>query len=117
MLKPFQILNRIALILGVLVALTPCGICHGAMDKSSKTCSMTSMPKGMDCCHKGKQANPLCKIMDQSSTAAAPQILVSAPVLVVSFVSPLPTSMERVSFPHLFQLDTSPFQAPLSLRI
>jgi len=117
MRKAFQFLSRITLILGVLVALTPCGICHGAMDKASPTCSMKSMSGKMACCHKGKSSNPLCKVMDQSSTIAVSHGLAVAHASVVSFASPLAATPSEVSLSTSAVFDTSPFRAPLSLRI
>ena len=68
------------LIAGVLVALTPCGLCQKGMDKPSQACSMTHMSGKMDCCHKAKSTNPFCKVMDQSSLVA-PSVHAAVPAI------------------------------------
>ncbi|HVZ79338.1 MAG TPA: hypothetical protein VHE12_00905 [bacterium] len=112
-----KVLNRALLIAGVLVALTPCGFCHQAMGSTATACSMKSMSGQMDCCHKSKPVSPLCKVMDQSSMVSAGHSLAPAPVVVVHpFVVPsfVPAG---VPFHPSTPIDTSPFRAPLSLRI
>ena len=74
MKKIFLALNRLVLVAGVLVALTPCGFCHASTQVSSskmKACAMGSMG-GMKCCHssKAKSQSPLCKTMNQSSVVS-----------------------------------------------
>lgn len=118
MLKTAQILSRAMLILGVLVALTPCGLCQGAMEKPSSACSMKSMAGKMDCCnHKSKSSSPLCKVMNQSSTAAVSHGLDSVSVSVASLVLPLVEVQARVFSLQSTTFDTSPLRAPLALRI
>src|SRR5581483_8143316 len=81
-------LSRVLLIAGVLVALTPCGICHQGMGQGSTACSMKHMSGKMDCCHKSKPASPLCKVMDQSSTVTAVKSLDAAQVQVTLLLPP-----------------------------
>jgi hypothetical protein len=67
MKKMFLLFNRIALMAGLLVALTPCGLCHKA--------SIQASLKGHGCCSQSdtqtpnahSSRGPLCQIMDQSS--------------------------------------------------
>src|SRR5258708_3301383 len=106
MRKTFLLLSRITLMLGVLVALTPCGICRGSMEKASQACSMTHLSGKMDCCHKGKQSSPLCKVMDQSSTVSVLHGLETVSAPVVSFVSPLVATLTRVCFLSSTAVDT-----------
>lgn len=117
MRQALKILNRMMLILGVLVALTPCGLCQGAMDKSSAPCSMRSMAGKMDCCHKSKPAGPLCKAMGQHSTAAVSHGLQAVPGPVLSFVSLLAVVFAGESASSSTPIDTSPHRALLPLRI
>ncbi|HJT24178.1 MAG TPA: hypothetical protein VJ873_06350 [bacterium] len=112
-----SILSRFVLALGVLVALTPCGVCHGSMGKASPACSMKSMSGKMDCCHKGNPASPICKVMDQASTAAVSHGLEAVPAPVVSFAFNLAAMPAQVSVSVSAPLDTSPLRAPLALRI
>jgi len=63
--------SRMVLTLGVMVALTPCGICSTAAQAnmlSMKSCGMETM-SGMKCCQssKSKSQSPMCKTMNQSS--------------------------------------------------
>lgn len=116
MFKILVVLNRMLLVAGVLVALTPCGVCHKDMGPAS-ACSMKHMTGKMDCCHKSKPASPLCKIMDQSSTVSvAKHVAPVSTVAVHFFAAPVLVALRTVSVPS-FQLDTSPFRAPLALRI
>ena len=117
MFKPFSILSRIALIAGVLVALTPCGICHQGMSQGSTACSMKHMSGKMDCCHKNKPVSPLCKVMDQSSTVTAAKSLAAAPVQVHALITAPALVFIGATVKPSVVLDTSPFRAPLSLRI
>ena len=117
MRKMISLISRTALILGVLVALTPCGVCHGNMERSSSTCSMKHMSGKMDCCHKNKPVSPLCKVMDQSSTVSVAKNLATGPVVVAQpFVFPTLLVVGTIHSSSVV-LDTSPFRAPLSLRI
>lgn len=67
MKKMFLLFNRMALMAGLLVALTPCDLCHSDSLKASQN--------GHGCCtQEGTQApdthssrGPLCQVMDQSS--------------------------------------------------
>lgn len=115
MFKFFSTLSRMVLIAGVLVALTPCGVCHRV--EAAKACSMKSMSGKMNCCHKGQQPSPLCKAMDQSTTVESAKALdaVPAPSL-VPVVAPAFLVAAVVVSPAV-AVDTSPFRAPLSLRI
>src|ERR1700677_4327823 len=79
------------LILGVMVALTPCGICSAAAQTNPsqmKSCAMDDM-SGMKCCQssKSKSQSPMCKTMNQSSVAGAVHGSDLAVVPVVLFVS------------------------------
>jgi len=73
----FSILHRMVLVVGVLVALSPCSVCQQATP-AMKTCSMTHMTGSMKCCHQSKPMSPLCKIMNQSTVTPAS---VHAPVV------------------------------------
>ena len=117
MVRTLRSLLRTALILGVLVALTPCGLCHGDTGRSMSVCSMKSMTGHKDCCHRSKPVSPLCKIMDQSTTTAPAKVLdaTPAPVLTVAVVPAL--VLAGVVVPASVVPDTSPHRAPLSLRI
>jgi len=72
MRKTLSLLYRMLLIAGVLVALTPCGLCQKGMSASTQACAMAHMSGKMDCCHKAKSSSPLCKVMDQSSVSVSP---------------------------------------------
>jgi hypothetical protein len=117
MQKVLSILNRMALIAGVLIALTPCGICHPGMGQGPSTCSMKTMSGKKDCCHKEKHSSPLCKVMDQSSTVAAAKSLDAAPAQVSAPIAAPVLAFIGASVLPSVVLDTSPFRAPLSLRI
>jgi hypothetical protein len=110
-------LSRVLLIAGVLVALTPCGICHQGMGQGSTACSMKHMSGKMDCCHKSKPASPLCKVMDQSSTVSAAKNISAVPAQVHAPVAAPVLVFIGASVKPFVVLDTSPFRAPLSLRI
>jgi hypothetical protein len=120
MRKTMEWLKRGFLVLGVVVALTPCGLCHASSQTNLsqvKTCDMGPM-EGMKCCHAAKSQSPLCKIMGQSSVVSASHVssLVVVPVvaapLAVAFL-PAPTFTSS-AFSRSF---ASPPRGPLSLRI
>lgn len=119
MRKIVQIINRAILILGVLVALTPCNACQrGTVQKRmDMSCPMSIKAGGMGCCHHGKESSPLCKTMNQSSTQVSSHGLdvVSMPVFTIAS-SPAATLIALPSPPSVL-IDTSPQRAPLSLRI
>lgn len=115
--KALLFISRFMLTLGVMVALTPCGLCQAAMEKPAQACAMKPVSGKMDCCHKNKQASPICKAMGQSSTAAVSHGLDLAVVPVVAFASSLEAMPSRVVLSIPVVLDTSPLRAPLSLRI
>jgi hypothetical protein len=89
MRKAVEVFKRAFLIFGVIVALTPCGICKSssqAANSQMKSCEMGQMG-GMKCCQssKSKSQSPLCKTMDQSSEASTSNgsDLVAVPVISV----------------------------------
>jgi hypothetical protein len=91
MRKVVSALSRMILVFGVLVALTPCGICNASTQAGMpqmKSCEMGPM-SGMKCCQssKSKSQSPLCKTMNQSSLAQAVHGSDLAAVPAVSFVS------------------------------
>ena len=117
MFKFLAALNRMVLVAGVLVALTPCGVCHKDMAQASSACAMKHMSGKMDCCHKNKPVSPMCKIMDQSSTVSAADHSAPVPAKVVHpVVVPVLAFASAAASPSVV-LDTSPFRAPLALRI
>jgi hypothetical protein len=52
--------------MGLLLALTPCGLCHASSMSQSSTCSMAHMGN-MKCCQNHKSHSLLCQVMDQST--------------------------------------------------
>ncbi|HEY5038381.1 MAG TPA: hypothetical protein VIJ93_04835 [bacterium] len=117
MRKAVSLLNRIALILGLLVALTPCGFCNASSMSQMKACSMEHMD-GMKCCHSKKSQSPLCKVMDQSSVASVSHGSGFVAVPVVS-VSPANVFLSVRAFvsPAFRVSSASPPQGLLALRI
>lgn len=120
MLKLFAMLHRAMLVVGVIVALTPCGLCQASqpsMGMSAQTCHMDHGMAKDGCCHHSKSQGPFCKIMNQSSVQVASHGLDLVAMPVVHFASS-PAAMPKVlPLPPLVFLDTSPQRAPLSLRI
>ena len=116
--KLLSLISRITLVLGVMVALTPCNACQqGGVAQGMMHCPMALKAKGMNCCQSKKSPSPICKVMNQSSTAAVSHGLDLGATSVVGFVLPLTVSPSRVVFAAVFPADTSPCRAPLSLRI
>lgn len=117
MRKTLSLLYRMLLIAGVLVALTPCGLCQKDKINSPQACSMMDMSGKMDCCHKAKSTNPFCKVMDQSSLSVDSQHIVvpaiSAGLLLLSAYS-VPKTVEASS---LFYSGCSSPPGLLPLRI
>ena len=120
--KAVLVLKQIFLILGVIVALTPCGFCHESAQAGGsqmKPCEMGSM-SGMKCCQssKSKPQSPLCKTMNQSSEAPAVHGLGLVAMPVIS-----PTSanvfflVEAFISPAFSSFSASPPQGHFSLRI
>src|SRR6185295_4578643 len=120
MVKTLQLISRFFLIAGVLVALTPCGLCH-------KTTMVMAMNAGHSCCapkttsgsdHCGSKArDPLCQVMDQSSILTS-TVHVQAPVVeAVSIVFLQPMVMTSVSIQSFIPSGSSPPRGPLALRI
>jgi hypothetical protein len=103
------------LILGVLIALTPCGICSAAVSTSSapKACCMNHMQGG--CCHSQKQ-EPYCKAMDQSSIVSAVQATVFAQPLVTALAVKTLISFQLYVVPSTV-VSSSPPRGTLALRI
>ncbi len=84
--KLFSILNRTVLVMGLLVALTPCGLCHGPAMSQTSACPMAHMGN-MKCCQGHQAHNPLCKIMDQSTVSLSmAQAPAAAPAVVMGKV-------------------------------
>jgi hypothetical protein len=113
--KLLSILNRTVLVLGLLVALTPCGLCHGPAMSQTSTCPMAHMGV-MKCCQGHQAHNPLCKIMDQSSLQVSGTHLNFVVIPVVSFTGVLPSAPRMAEIPPKIPFDTSP-PKPLVLRI
>ncbi len=116
MRKTLFFIHRIILTLGVLIALTPCGLCQKGMSEASKTCSMTHMSPKMDCCHKAKSHSPLCQIMDQSSTVVSASVN-AAVIPVVSAVISAPSMLMVAVVPSAVSSSSSPPRGLLALRI
>ncbi len=106
------------LILGVLVALTPCNACQKGEAQGSQTvaCHMSSAAHGMGCCHGKKSPSPLCKVMDQSSLKASGVHFYAAVVPAISFAGAVTPVLRTVEASHQPLFDTSP-PKPLILRI
>lgn len=117
MRKTLTFIHRVALTLGVLVALTPCGVCHKAGVTSTAMAHCTMDHKaGHDCCH-AKKASPLCQVMDQSSVSVTPVHLDNAVVQVVSVEFPALKVPQAVVVPSLVLSSSPPLRGPLALRI
>lgn len=118
MKKTLLYLGRTALILGVLVALTPCGFCKNMGVEKKATCAMTGMGTSHNCCQSQKPRSPFCKIMDQSSIASVSKFTAPAdrPVLsTVASVSLSPAFVSTVPSSHV--ISASPPRGPVVLRI
>lgn len=118
--KTVEWLKRGLLVLGVIVALTPCGLCHASAlppVPQVKTCDMGAMD-GMKCCHSTKPQSPFCKVMGQSSIAVSSHAanLAVVPVMTTSLV--VAFLLEPIlSVPAFGRSSASPPRGPLSLRI
>jgi hypothetical protein len=113
-------LKRGLLILGVVVALTPCGLCHASSQTGAmamKSCGMASMTD-MKCCHSAKPQSPLCKIMGQSSVVSASHVspLVVAPMVSAPLAVPSLSARGFISA-AVGRSFASPHRGPLALRI
>ncbi len=121
MKKSVRLFNRLVLTFGVLVALTPCGFCKnitGVGASKMSHCSMTKMDGQHNCCQSKKSQSPLCKIMDQSSTASASKASVLAAKPVVSIVAVETLLSVRVcAVPSFRVVSASPPPGTLALRI
>ena len=115
MKKIALLFNRVILMLGVIVALTPCGICNSAAMNQTSVCPMTHMGN-MKCCQAHKSHSPVCKVMDQSSLPVSGVHLNVADIPVISFTAVLPSPSGMVSVSPQLLFDTSP-PKPLVLRI
>jgi hypothetical protein len=121
MSKLFLLLLRMPLIFGVVVALTPCIACQVAKAPASRAVSSFPVQQASHCghgCCQSKARSPLCKIMDQASTpTTSPGLNITSSPTVISWALHLPD----ITFQSLENapayMDTSPFRAPLSLRI
>jgi len=117
----FRLMNRTVLMLGVLVALTPCGICKNAVMAGSselKACSAMPMNGPQDCCRSQKSREPFCKAMDQSSVAPVSHgtLMAAMPsVSAVSVATLLP--LQVCAVPSVQVVSSSPPRGTLSLRI
>jgi hypothetical protein len=117
MRKTLLYIHRIALTIGVLIALTPCGFCQKGMAQASKVCSMTHMSGKMNCCHKAKSPAPFCKIMDQSSVSISSVHIDSAAVQAASIEIPALKFVQAVLVSPVVPFSSSPPRGPLVLRI
>lgn len=117
MRKTLQLLSRIVLTLGVLLALTPCSACQ--MDKMgpSSICHMAAKSGKMNCCHPHKATPSFCKVMNQStvSPSSAPAVTAAVPAVYSGIPVPRPvgTSFASSTSAACF----SPPRGPLALRI
>ncbi len=122
MRKAVVALKRAFLIFGVIVALTPCGICSASAQVGTsqmKSCEVDSM-SGMKCCQtsKSKSQSPLCKTMNQSSVVVAVHGSDLVAVPVVSFASADVFLLAKaVDFPAFSSFSASPPRGLLALRI
>ena len=110
-------IHRIVLIAGVLVALTPCGICQKGMAETSKACAMTHMSGKMDCCHKAKSTSPFCKVMDQSSVSVPSVHIDNTAVQTASIELPALKVPQAVVVTSSLLSSSPPLRGPLALRI
>jgi len=117
MKKTLTILGRSALMLGLLVALTPCDLCHSD--------SLKTLQKGHGCCadqgtspsSTHSDRGPLCQVMDQSSLSVE-TVHLDLPAL-------LPTAQEGLSTLRVVGMTSfqsvpafsSPPRSPQVLRI
>jgi hypothetical protein len=113
-------LSRMVLIFGVLIALTPCGICSAAVGTSSspvKACCMSHMDGSQGCCHSKKTQEPYCKAMDQASVVPALHgtVLTAKPSVVAAAVQTLVSF--RVCVIPSAVVSSSPPRGNLALRI
>jgi len=114
-----MLLSRMVLIFGVLIALTPCGICSAAQAGSShiQTCPRSHMNGGHDCCHSKKSQNSYCKAMDQASVAPVAKGSVSFAKLSISTPVVLVLLPVQSIFNSFRVVSTSPPRGTLALRI
>ena len=116
-----RLFNRTVLIFGVLVALTPCGMCKNVANAGASKmahCSMAKMEGQHNCCQSKRSQSPLCKIMDQSSTVsdAKASVLASMPVVSVVVVETL-LPVRVCAVPSFRVVSASPPRGILALRI
>ncbi|HUO57726.1 MAG TPA: hypothetical protein VMV05_06070 [bacterium] len=117
MAKFFILIQRAALIAGVLVALTPCNFCQkaGMASTAMAHCSMKHKT-GHDCC-RSKKTSPFCQVMDQSSVPAA-SVQVHAPaVQVAPFEFAALPVLRTVQAFSAVSSSSPPLRGPLALRI
>lgn len=117
MRKTLLIINRALLIAGVLIALTPCGVCHkaGVGSVAMAHCTMKHMA-GHDCC-RAKKASPLCQIMDQSSVSVPSVHLDHAVIQTVSIELPALKVSQAAVVSSTVLSSSPPLRGPLALRI
>lgn len=115
MRKTLTLLHRVVLTLGVLVALTPCGICHNSSMGPMAHCTMKHAA-GHDCCH-AKKASPLCQVMDQSSVPASSAHLDNAVIQTAAIEIPALKIPQAAVVPSLVLSSSPPLRGPLALRI
>ena len=110
------LLNRMLLTFGLIVALTPCGLCHGPKAaKAGHSCCSTSASKTNDC--HSKSQSPLCKVMDQSSVSV-PSVHLDAAVVVPVLSSVLITeSFKTAPMAAVVSACVSPPRSSSVLRI
>ncbi len=110
-------IHRIVLIAGVLVALTPCGVCHKAEAAPAVMAHCTMKHStGHDCCH-AKKASPLCQVMDQSSVPVHSVHLDHATIQTASAEFPALKVSQAVVVSSLALSSSPPLRGPLALRI
>jgi len=115
MKKIFNLLGRSALLLGLLVALTPCGLCHSA--------SLQAVQQGHGCCAGASSQDahsdrgPLCQIMDQSSLSVE-MVHLDMPGVVPTVQGGHPVVLVADVVPFLsVTVFSSPPRSPQILRI
>ena len=116
MQKILILLNRMVLITGVLVALTPCGVCQkGAASTAMAHCTM-GHKAGHNCCH-SKKASPLCQVMDQSSVSVSSVQSDKAVIQTALIEIPALKVTQAVVISSSNFSSSPPLRGPLALRI
>ena len=116
MRKTLSLLYRMLLIAGVLVALTPCGLCQKSQMTVNFKSYCSSAKAVHNCCH-SKSRGPLCQIMDQSSTAVSPAALDVPAIQAAPVVFHVVTLVKRVEASAFLTSSCSSPPGLLPLRI